>query len=1280
MKKASRLIAILLTACLLFATACIFASAEDTNQFDPTNLGDNIQNLSYVTGGLNNNVSVTANFVINSAKSTQGGNTYHRFSKRTSYTTAGVTYDLTTLEDMQAVKVVESALDYANASRGHKLSSAIDTSLYSYTVVSFDFMSDAADEDGKLLYADGSWFGLFISNVADYVKSYVISDSDGNWYISSDKANPANGVPISGKVGEWNNLTYVFNGKSCHAFVNGVHFATKTTSKVPTFDRVVYSLWDSTDIYTNFSVGMDQLSIYSYGTANNAYVTEDFDGLDDFIGKSLYNSMSLSSLDDVIFNTNYSFGDNVAVSTIKGNIGGNEKTYHDFGQFAEDVAACKAGDYFVTDYNVEGFIKEKTKLDVIKGVGDGVVKYTVVSSGVSENENIFESLLTSVVGVGNASHIGYGLKQTSANGVYDIYMNTPYDGKADNVNFHHYFTMPGYANGNLADHRSYYPTSANYKYATLDFNLSAAEYIYIPDANEDGVIDETDGTVYSLVSSLDELSDCERATAKLSYYQGARMSSMPSTGWAGTLYYVSDDDGNWYLSTSSSYSESGVNAPLSNVVGENNHVTMIYDFVAKKISAFVNDKFVASFTGQAQVARFAFIIIQNAYYSPCRINVKDIQVNYYKTAYESLDKVLGLDDYIGYGKYADYNLSFVDDVVANERYFNGAQRAKIVTADGDTFCYTSVAAALAAAETGDTIYYDGALTLYDYINSDIEKLSIVADSVTLVDGSNASVLHTYDPDTGTLNRKNVYILNWYNENDEYVTEYVVEGGIPNYGTVTIETALKGDYNQINAWEWAAEGETVYAPLATLTDPELGAVYNVRPLVAPVEWIDGSNNENFIIEEWFVGSVAENDFANHEELDKLDNGWYELEYFWTDEDGELVSDFTVGSEGAIFTSDIRPVSVFTLSEIKVNFTLNAQYVVNFYVPVPVEDVTSVIGKYATNISCSAAGSEDGRYDDLTEAVSASKIFTGAKSIVNIGGEEYYKFTASTLSAFTWYSAVGFEMDFAVEYDGEEYEFSSQVAIVRLGSKNEPAKSVSYISTVMAKECGNADKVLILNWMRYINLAYRSQGSLVELSGATTYKNHYDCCGIEKDLAAALPTAAPEHAAPTGVIATEAGYSASYYMTADYGVLQITVPKTFADEAGDKLSIYTSFTGVDNEKGCISNVKYVFNKVEGSSVKIEGVDCYYYRLSAKTGIYNINAVQNISIEVDGEIVGSIEYSFAKYLYNTNVALGVYTLTDGAYVRKTDEKTESEYIFDAALALSLFGEAAYNYKFVE
>jgi hypothetical protein len=100
-------------------------------------------------------------------------------------------------------------------------------------------------------------------------------------------------------------------------------------------------------------------------------------------------------------------------------------------------------------------------------------------------------------------------------------------------------------------------------------------------------------------------------------------------------------------------------------------------------------------------------------------------------------------------------------------------------------------------------------------------------------------------------------------------------------------------------------------------------------------------------------------------------------------------------------------------------------------------------------------------------------------------------------------------------------------------------------------------------------------------------------------------------------------------------------------------------------------------------VNGVACYIYLMSAEASIYNINAVQNIAVSIDGVVVAEGTYSLAAYLYNLNQEMGLYKIDEsGEYVVDKDKLVDGKYsksqiLYECALALSKFGEAARDYK---
>ena len=230
--------------------------------------------------------------------------------------------------------------------------------------------------------------------------------------------------------------------------------------------------------------------------------------------------------------------------------------------------------------------------------------------------------------------------------------------------------------------------------------------------------------------------------------------------------------------------------------------------------------------------------------------------------------------------------------------------------------------------------------------------------------------------------------------------------------------------------------------------------------------------------------------------------------------------------------------------------------------------------------------------------------------------------------------------------------------------------------MNSACGSEEKLLVLNWMRYIDYSYVAQNANRN-HVVTTYTSHYDCCGL-KTLDAAIPTAEPTLNAPVfkDGIDTD-GYSASYLINQSFGLLQITIPKAYVDANAD-INVYTTFEGIDNAGEKLGTVTYNLNKSTDTTT-VDGVECYYFRITTSAGVYNVNAIHNITIEVGGEVVGTVQYSLAKYIYTMNAKYGTYVLDTetGVYTESTETKDSYDYIMQLAMSLSLYGESVYNYK---
>jgi hypothetical protein len=365
----------------------------------------------------------------------------------------------------------------------------------------------------------------------------------------------------------------------------------------------------------------------------------------------------------------------------------------------------------------------------------------------------------------------------------------------------------------------------------------------------------------------------------------------------------------------------------------------------------------------------------------------------------------------------------------------------------------------------------------------------------------------------------------------------------------------------------------------------------------------------------------------------------------------------------------------------------------------DGVTVTSGRYAAALAESKMTSAI--INDIEDCLATTGIIyeLAPDVTVQIGTDEYYKFQGTNITAYTWYASNAFEVCYTVEYEGETYELSSKVALTRIGAKDSTAKHLNYIDAVMkAYDCGEDEKALVVNWMRYINYSYKAQGKNVDLNGIPDIYNKHVDCGCLESLGSAIPKEAVQYDT-SELTAFAEGIAVGYSINHTYGVLAVYVPTDVIDANSDKeIAITSTFKGIDNETLSIKDLTYTLTRLTELDIEksteeeevyvpvvttVNGIKCYSYLMSYDSGIYNINAVQNIAVSIDGVVVAEGTYSLAAYLYNLNQEMGLYKIDEsGEYVvdkaKLVDGKySKSQILYECALALAKFGEAARDYK---
>lgn len=1308
MKRFSKIFAILLTLALLVGAIAITASASNKSFLDASQYSDQIKNFG----------SYDYDTVAPGSDFSSGNGTYSDGSKLylstfATYGEVSTTLGSETNKYMRLVSKDGEGNNEDPTATGYPFiyyytgkAATFDNKIQNYDFITLDFdISSDKLIDGKLGYYDGMAFSPYLVKPTAYpLNLYTITDGT-DWYVSTSKTYSATATlaRLSRNVGEWNHITMVFAHKNAstttpvYIYVNGNYLVTVnlTTTDATELQRLSM-LTTATLASQKYSVCVDNVTAnyYAKGYSSNGY------GISTMLASDP--TLSISKCNDVVFNKNYSYlaapetqkiGDAyipaLAVDSVEEN-----STITTTRDMAITSAPSASKFKIVAPDGAKVTLSDSLKdsWTCLKGEGEDSDVYVIAKKSASANANIDDFYVDGAKTTGNAGNYGDMVNFNSAavvdgNTCWRFKSKTGLTSTTTYANANRYFYVT-----KSGDKNTDYPGSTgntNYNAVVIDFDVAAFDYVYLPDNATDGV--------YRAVTDKSALSETELATVRLSYFEKAQIALLNS-GW-NQIYFVTDQNGRWYLSADTSYDDSDI--ALSEKAGEWNHVTILYDMVTPAIHFYVNGEYLSTrTTANKHIQRLTFFRIGEVkepltHSADLNAGIDNITIKAYNNSYSSANDVYGLDNYMALAN-PKLPISFIEDITFNYQYdssFDIANTVELIKGD-KSYKFANLAAAIYAADDGDTLKVDGDLTLYVINNDYLKSLKILADSVTLID---KALAYTYGD--GTLNKLEEYKAIWKDANgDVLYSENIAIDAIPDPTNLKLATKVLGNYNVAGAWKYAI-GSGDYLPLESFAGVSNGDEVVIIPDTSTVNWYE-SEDEEPIVELWFDGSTASRAY----ELPIFDNGWYELGYYWNTKS----EDMTVSSgEEKDFVLKIEPVSAV---DIRYNYMLGAQFYPNYYISAPIDGV--VINTVYTANGITVQNSANKYYVDevgpITEIHALAewtgktgtiKDATETKEIVSLGGQTYYKYNAGSIITYGWYSMTGFQVNFTVTYEGVEYELNSTPAITAMGYKRSAS---SYANAVFKdKRCSKETK-LLANWLQYMNASYSATASASTLADVNKLLNDHKTlnpdCDCIKDITDMIPTTAPEGYTYTNFANVEglAGMGATYYVDRNAGRLGLFVPTSYVDEVGvDNLRIYAELVGIkyNSEKSIYQsgqNIKVNFSLYYVKDDTTEDPDdvipyvnngCYLFLANILNfKMFNLHKDVNIVLKAEGNTVCSGTYSMATYIYNRNAALGLYTIDPetGKYVQAIADAdlNDSHRMLKLALALAAFGEASYEY----
>ena len=1300
--KKSKIFALLLTISLMFGAISMFAFAsDDKDPLDASQYGEGITGKYFTDAETFVDLSETDlnnKLIMGSTSSPgnygSGGNFLESVATKALKGSVGNKYVGVTS------RTTEQGTDkYTNTFYGTFIGTASDAmKYYDYYVASVDFMADDRHSDGTLSYIEGSFLGAY-STTLSYKYTYFVKDAEGNWYLANAKTydTASRKVALEKEVGAWNNYTIVFSRatKTGGIYINGECLLPLTDITTSIYvDRIVLNLSGATKGY--FSMGFDNGCAAAYGsyvydgegneTAHIPYNSGAKFGLDDYFALG-DTTLNIDFCEDIVANSEYGFNTLAGQGYDATVISGDKRT--NYYTVAAALDAANDGDTVEIRRNVgvtnladcksvTVVSKNGSTVSVASSVvayeSGNVYKLTGLSANVENPRGSHFSSNLGISGWGNSGAITTAvsdgvLKITATNRTADTSIGTNKSGNK-------YFLL---ASGtNLSTEMV-----KDYSHWLLDFDIGLLDGGIYCDGMSISVFDNKLGAYYDF------------------------------------FFTVKDSNGNWYLGNKDTYAASTSLYKLPSEAGVSTHITVIANVNRQNVAdsgyyVYANGEYInraSHYTKSATVAvagnsmhpeRFCFDFSAGlAISKDIAFYIDNYDIFRYGstvsggTPYNS-GMAFGIDDYIALG---DMTLPIYHcvDVVASSLEMGEYVLSNSESENTKTF--SNLNAALAFAANGDTLTVPGDITLIPVLDSGVKQLTVNGGNVSFA-GDAAKVYSLID---GIISGRDFYKVHWYDLEKYVRSEVYLLLESPDFSGWQITTSeIKGVVNIPGAWNVSVNGDAASSFVDYVSFAN-GDRLKMTPGVVEVTWYQADGVTVDATELWFAGNKASRSLsALNATLEILDNGWYELSYFWNSSKDDMI----VKGESMNFKPVIEPISAL---DIKFNFMLGASSYPIFYIPREIDGVE--IDKVYINSNMSVQNTAGEAYTSVVGPITdlhhisewsntqkALKDVTQYKTEYKIGTNTYYRYQGSSISIFAWYNITGFQTEFTVTYNGEEYSIHSTPAIVSMPDR---PGAVSYVRAVFGtesnpKSCSN-ETMLIANWMQYISYSYSMQGTNILLSAVenllTAHVEHNPGCTCINRIEDMIPTEAPE-GYTYGSFGNLENVGTSYLVTKENGLLAIYIPKEYVP-ADKSVKVYATLKGIayNSQTGTTQTAQKItisMNPDMTDGKMNETSDGRYLFIAAHSAskICNANEDVTITVEVDGEVIGSATYALSVYIYNTLQKNNLYKFNaeSGKYEINTEvlNKTESgaykytlsQRAYQATLALAAFSEAAYDY----
>ena len=1203
MKKQSKIIAILLTLCLTIGAIAVFASAAvtaTTPELDATKLVEGSTGItSLFTYSGANAVKNPDSSVSTTSLQTMGGNSYSRIEKPSKGVAATKNSTLKTVTPLTADNTDYIVLSFdIGADKYAYLDDETKTYMLSEDL---DGLSESEKASAYPAYPHGYDFAMFNSAAGKAVITRICVDDKGVGYLTAVAnktvtSSTEKTVPLSNIINHWDNVTVIvdFNNSKTYYYLNGELVITSTYSLSEIATVRVRREWlddkSGTLHYKAISGAVDNLCAYTF---TKGYTSDGYNGIDDFFAGKL---SSIVECEDMVYNTDYFYaGSNNGYEIVSDGKAG----YHHIPYTAKKV--LKAGDVVYTKGNINAILPEG--FDYIVGDGESDNAYVIYKEGeahanISSND-ISTGAITTTTGTDKVfnGNVSYNYNGNSCLRVYSKDNLTASTSYSNNNKYY----------WNYAFSEKVYPSTSNAIYNYISYDIAAIDYQYIPDG-------ATDGVYRILKKDLSELSDAEKATVRLSYMDGISGAFLVNQ-WDAKVYIVSNGN-KWYLSMDKTYGEEDL--PLADEIGEWNRISAIVNFKNKNIDFYLGEQYLGTNTVTGtKVDRVSPILISGVNHTAdFNMVIDNIMSTAYTLDYASPAYVFGIDDYIALED-KTLPISFIEDIDFNAKFeTNTIEKSIELKHNGKIYKFYNLAQAISAATSGDELLYDG-LKIYRPLAPTLATLKVSADTVLI---GEATKMHTLTD--GVISVNPFYFVNWCDsEGNVIATNESDITSAPNYNAVNLALSdVKGNYLNNVAWNYSigADGEQIAFASWDASAVEIGDNVYMYPVTGKVTWYKNDKTTVLAEELWYAGSTASRDFSELEEITVLDNGWYEVNYYWNSKTESF--DISKGDE-----REYKPVKIpESALDIKFNYYLGSVFYPAYYIPAEIDGVNITKATYANGINTDNYVKDHGAVtslDALKQYLGSDKCFydmTDSYEVVEIGGESYYKFANGSLSVFAIYNMSGIQIEFTAVIDEIEYTLTSAPALTTLAGTKSGA--VSYAARVFgsvnsAKKCSD-DVALLYNWLQYINYSYAMQSKdgvfAAEVSNLlNAHKSLNPFCTCQHKIEDMVVGEAPAGLTYGNFSEVEGlnGISATYYITHSYGRVGIYVPKAYVDEVGaDNIKLTVKFKGIGElESGNLVSGLTVTHEMEmltssGTPNVFNGT--YLYLIDNTMKPYNLN----------------------------------------------------------------------------